>query len=209
MRAIRAGAGQRGSNGERGKRQQRPSTAWTGGTAVATKASDRIRWGVDALDIRPDDRVLEIGCGHGVAVSLVCERLVGGRIVAIDRSETMVRAARSRNATFIAAGKADVMRASFPESDLGGGRFATIFAIHVPLFRADRDAALSRLRRLLLPGGTVLVIGQPPRDADVEPWAHATAADLHAGGFHVAAPRFSDHRPVRTACVSARLREPT
>ena len=35
---------------------------------MTTKVSDRIRWGVDTLDIQPDDQVLEIGCGHGVAV---------------------------------------------------------------------------------------------------------------------------------------------
>jgi cyclopropane fatty-acyl-phospholipid synthase-like methyltransferase len=53
---------------------------------VATKASDRIAWAVDVLDVAPGDRILEVGCGHGVAVSLICERLDSGRITALDCS---------------------------------------------------------------------------------------------------------------------------
>jgi protein-L-isoaspartate O-methyltransferase len=61
---------------------------------------------VDTLALDPADRVLEVGCGHRVAVSLVCERLTSGRITAIDRSEKMIEMATRRNREHIAAGKA-------------------------------------------------------------------------------------------------------
>jgi len=55
---------------------------------MASKPSERFVWAVDTLAPDSADRLLEVGCGHGVAVSLVCERLAGGRITAIDRSSS-------------------------------------------------------------------------------------------------------------------------
>lgn len=71
---------------------------------MAGKASERFVWAVDTLEVRPADRLLEVGCGHGVAVSLVCERLTTGTITAIDRSPKMIEMATRRNREHVDAG---------------------------------------------------------------------------------------------------------
>jgi SAM-dependent methyltransferase len=126
------------------------------------------------LEIEPDDRVLEVGCGHGVAVSLVCERLRGGRITAVDRSPKMIDAARRRNREH--AEKARLVTASIEEADLGDERYDKAFAIHVAALH-EPGPALEAVRGRLVPGGRLYLFSQAPgwRSADA---ADAFAADL-------------------------------
>jgi SAM-dependent methyltransferase len=120
-------------------------------------ASERLQRVVDSLDIRPGDRVLEIGCGHGVAATLVCERLVTGSLTAIDRSPKMIEAARRRNAAHVEAGRAEFLLASLEDVDVGERRFDTIFAVHVGLFRREPACAHGIVEAWLAPGGSVSV----------------------------------------------------
>src|SRR5690606_26005361 len=83
----------------------------------ASGMSQRLKRILDALNLGPTDRVLEIGCGHGVAASYVCERLVDGRLTAIDRSERMIAAAARRNAAFVASSRAEFIRASLETAE--------------------------------------------------------------------------------------------
>ena len=73
---------------------------------MAGKASKRFVWAVDTLEVRPADHLLEVGCGTGVAVSLVWERLTTGTITAIDRSPKMIEMATRRNREHADAGRA-------------------------------------------------------------------------------------------------------
>jgi ubiquinone/menaquinone biosynthesis C-methylase UbiE len=125
--------------------------------------SDRLRAVVDQLDIGPNDRVLEIGCGHGVAATMVCERLDGGRLTAVDRSSKMIEAAQRRNAAFVDAGKAEFLVARLEELDLGDRRFELIFAVRVGLFHREPERAHALAERWLAPGGSVRAFFDPPR----------------------------------------------
>jgi ubiquinone/menaquinone biosynthesis C-methylase UbiE len=116
----------------------------------------RLRAVVDRLDVRPEHRVLEIGCGHGVAATLVCERLGTGRLTAIDRSPKMIAAARQRNAPYVAAGTAEFLVAALEDADLGERRFDRIFAVRVGLFHREPARARALAERWLAPGGVLL-----------------------------------------------------
>ena len=124
--------------------------------------SERLRAIVDQLDIRPDDRVLEIGCGHGVAATLVCERLEGGRLLGIDRSAKMIAAAARRNAMHVEAGRAEFEVAKLEDLELGDRRFDKIFAVRVGLFHREPQRAHALAERWLARGGSVRAFFDQP-----------------------------------------------
>jgi ubiquinone/menaquinone biosynthesis C-methylase UbiE len=125
--------------------------------------SKRLQAIVESLDIRPDDRVLEIGCGHGVAATLVCERLSSGRLTAVDRSAKMIEAASRRNAEHVAAGRAEFLVATLEDLDLGDRRFDKVFAVRVGVFHRDPERAQSLAARWLAPGGELRAFFDEPR----------------------------------------------
>jgi ubiquinone/menaquinone biosynthesis C-methylase UbiE len=128
-------------------------------SSVAGNASNRLLWVVGALRVAPDDRILEVGCGHGVAVSLVCERLDGGRITAVDRSPKMVAMAERRNERH--THKARFIVASLEEADLGDEIYDKAFAVHVAALERP-GTALDIVRRRLAVDGRLYLFSQAP-----------------------------------------------
>jgi SAM-dependent methyltransferase len=141
---------------------------------MASKASDRLAWAVELLDIAPDDRILEVGCGHGVAVSLACERLDGGRITALDRSAKMIAAAEKRNRAH--GDKVRFIAAPIERAELGDETYDKVFAVHVAaLHRPGRP--LDAVRERLRPDGRLYLFSSAPRWRSAEP-AEAFGGEL-------------------------------
>jgi ubiquinone/menaquinone biosynthesis C-methylase UbiE len=130
--------------------------------------SERLRFVVERLDILPDDLVLEIGCGHGVAATLVCERLEEGHLTAIDRSVKMIQTATRRYAAHVETGRAEFLVADLEDLDLGDRRFDKIFAVRVGLFHREPERARGIVERWLAPGGELFVFFDQPKSRRIE-----------------------------------------
>jgi ubiquinone/menaquinone biosynthesis C-methylase UbiE len=94
---------------------------------------------------------------------MVCERLDGGRLTAIDWSPKMVEAAARRNAAFVEQGKAEFLVAELEDLDLGDRRFDLIFAVRVGLFHREPERARALVEPWLDSGGRVRAFFDPPR----------------------------------------------
>lgn len=168
------------------------------------KVAPRIAWAVETLDVQPGDRILEIGCGHGVAATLVADRLETGCLLGIDRSAKMIAMAERRNRHSIALGRAAFRESTFEDLPVGSERFDTIFAINVALFSDASHPGLPVVRRLLDQGGRLSIFFQPPDPGQVEPNIQRFTRSLEAAGFAVDRTMIGDIEPVPAACVIAR-----
>ena len=118
--------------------------------------SERLRKIVDGLPLTAASRVLEIGCGHGVAATIVCGRLgEGGFLTAVDRSPKMISAAERRNAEWVGAGKAEFLVRELEDLDLGDRRFDLVFAVRVGLLHREPERGRRLIQPYLAPGGVL------------------------------------------------------
>jgi cyclopropane fatty-acyl-phospholipid synthase-like methyltransferase len=168
------------------------------------KAAPRLIWAVETLAVQPGDQILEIGCGHGVAVSLICERLDGGHILAIDRSATMIEMAAKRNAAHVAAGRASFQAAPIHQAALGRGAFDKVLGVHVGVFeRGDPARELRVIAECMRPGGALHLVYQPLVASETPAIGERLSATLERNGFAVRELLTTQLEPGPALCVIA------
>jgi trans-aconitate methyltransferase len=171
---------------------------------MSTRGSNvtRNRWVVDLLEVGPGDRVLEIGCGPGVAAEAALAR--GADVVAVDPSDVMraMAAKRAPGATILDG-----------DSDhLPDGPFTVAFAVNNTMIWSDVDKTMVALRERMAPGGAVAIAHQPRNkgatDADARQRAEENAARLVAAGFTDPRVDVLELRPVDCGVALARASRP-
>jgi SAM-dependent methyltransferase len=115
---------------------------------------------LEELALRPDDHLLEVGCGGGAFLHRALES--GCRAAAIDHSADMVRLAREVNEKAVAAGRLEVVQASADALPFGDDRFTAAAMTGVLGFLPDPVAALREMHRTLQVGGRLAVLGSDP-----------------------------------------------
>jgi SAM-dependent methyltransferase len=131
---------------------------------------DRILSAVKLLPLREGMRVLEIGCGPGVAARAVAARIGAGFVLAIDRSDKAVALARRGSVAEIAAGILEFRQVAIEDFVLAPGeaRFDLAFAMRVGGLDGRHpkagEQAMERLRAVIVPEGQLFIDTGDPWD---------------------------------------------
>jgi arsenite methyltransferase len=156
-----------------------------GSFVYTTRRGKFVVWNevLDHLQLRGDERVLDMGCGRGVVLVGVAARLTTGRAIGIDLWSTRDQSGNAREATLRNAsleGVADRIEVqtgdmrALPFVDASFDVVVSSLAIHNIPSAADRTKAVTEAWRVLRPGGRLAI-------ADIRQTSHY-AATLRACG---------------------------
>jgi ubiquinone/menaquinone biosynthesis C-methylase UbiE len=132
--------------------------------------------------LRPGERVLDVACGTGVVARLAAERVgPSDTVAALDLNPAMLAVARSIHSTGAAIRWYETSAESIPLPD---DAFDVVLCQLGLQFVSDKRAAIREMRRVLAPGGRVLVSTPPPNAFfDVLDEAMTRHVGSEAGGF--------------------------
>jgi ubiquinone/menaquinone biosynthesis C-methylase UbiE len=130
---------------------------WVAGQLMAFKNANMNAFAVDALDVQPEDQILEIGFGHGRTIGLIAEQATKGHVAGVDLSEVMVRQAAKRNRSHILAGRVEVCQGTVANLPYEHGRFAKVLAVNNYQFWPSPEHNLVEVQRVLGKGGSLVL----------------------------------------------------
>lgn len=109
---------------------------------------------VDTARAAPGDRVLDVGCGTGAAARYAAELVApGGTVAAIDLNAGMIAHAR----TLCPPGDVDWCEGDVMALPFEDGAFDIVVGNQLLQFLEDKAGALAEMKRVLAPGGRLVL----------------------------------------------------
>jgi ubiquinone/menaquinone biosynthesis C-methylase UbiE len=133
------------------------------GLTMALGGGQRARLAVALAALRPDDHVIDVGCGPGRAARAAARP--GATVVGIDPAPTMLRMARAWPGR--GRGRVTWRRGTAEALPVADGAASVVWSIATVHHWRDVDAGLAEVRRVLRAGGRLVVIERwrPPSAA--------------------------------------------
>jgi SAM-dependent methyltransferase len=162
------------------------------------------RLAIDALALRPKDRVLELGFGPGWALRTIAARTPGGQVFGLDQSDRMLQQAANMNQVAIDAGRMQLVKGQFSPLPWMDCTFDKILLVNVAYFFDSEGDDIAEVFRVLRLGGRLVVYVTARRTMEKWPFSgpdtHRTYDEfelrnlLELAGFHRAHIRIEAKR---------------
>ena len=124
------------------------------------------RWGLQFLELTPDAKVLDCGCGGGANMKRLLKKCPNGAVTGIDYSSVSVEKSKKLNAKTIAEGHCRVLEASVAMLPFENEEFDVVTAFETVYFWPDLPQCFQEVYRVLKPGGTFLICNESNGDTD-------------------------------------------
>jgi len=119
------------------------------------------RFTIKVLAVAPGDNILEIGMGNGFFVKEILDIHPSVTYVGCDYSELMVEQSIKLNHEFVREGRAKFLTATANALPFKNETFNKIFTVNTLYFWDDYDAVLTEIKRILKPGGELIISIRP------------------------------------------------
>ena len=152
-------------------KQFRKPTGWLGrlaGLGMNREHEKVWRWGLEHVAIAPDAMILDVGCGGGRAVKILAQAASRGQVYGVDYSEDVLSIARRVNRALIQQGRVEIRHGSVSDLPFSDGMFDLVTAFETIIFWPSLLDDLRAVRRVLKPGGTLLIANEAYQDARFE-----------------------------------------
>jgi ubiquinone/menaquinone biosynthesis C-methylase UbiE len=117
-------------------------------------------WGLQRVTLEKHFTMLDVGCGGGRTIQKLAAIASEGKVYGIDHSATSVAAARGANARWLAEDRVDIQQGSVSDLPFPDGMFDVVTAVETHYYWPDLIADLREIRRVLKPGGRLVVIAE-------------------------------------------------
>jgi len=121
------------------------------------------QWGLSHVSINENDTILDIGCGGGKTINRLAKAATEGKVYGIDYSEVSVAVASRINKRFIDAGRVEIVHGSVESLPFPNNLFDLVTVVETYYFFPDLISNLEEIRRVLKPGGSVILINEAYR----------------------------------------------
>ena len=124
------------------------------------------RWGLRFLELTPDAKVLDCGCGGGANIKRLLKKCPQGVVKGIDYSPVSVEKSKRVNEAAVTEGRCDVLCASVAELPFESEQFDAVTAFETVYFWPDLPQCFREVWRVLKSGGTFLICNESNGDTD-------------------------------------------
>ena len=125
------------------------------GDEMESHHSDITEQTVALMELKPADRVLDLGCGTGWASRRLARIVTSGEVVGLDVADEMLRRAEQTSAGI---GNVRYVWGSAEKIPAADNAFSKILSVESFYYYADQGKALDELLRVTAPGGKLFIL---------------------------------------------------